>query len=158
MKKFIMLLFFIALSGITYAQVDFEGGTHVNNRTARDFQDQRQSLIDSFQRSKIDSTLLNYEDLQRAANNEQLINYQDNRQIDSGRLYPNYNSPSYKINVPDVSNNQEQTAPLRLYFDQIQLKSSEVSEVTLKDGTVVTTQELQEFAKEIIKKKLNEQK
>lgn len=78
------------------------------------------------------------------------------RQIDSRRLTPNKTGPSDKIEVPDTT--KKRTAPMRLYFDQIHFESDDVSEVTLKDGTVVKTEELQDFAKEVIIKKLNEQK
>lgn len=47
--------------------------------------------------------------------------------------------------------------PLRLSFESISLTSDEVSEITLKDGSVVKVDELQEFVREKMKQKLQAQ-
>lgn len=166
MKKLISTFILFSFTSICLAQSGgFTGGTHTGSgRSMRDFQDQRQSLIDSFMGSRDPRNNIGQDGPgSTPIDGDDIGNVRDNQdsqpQVDSRRVFPYDNSQNYKIDVPEPNGEQEQeTAPLRLYFDQIQLDSNEVSEVTLKDGTVVTTRELQEFAKKVIIKKLNEQK
>lgn len=150
--KYLSFLFIYVFSTLTFAQSDFTGGDDAGRLIHNP---ENQSLIDSFQRSQRDRAFLERDAADLLSRGTSLIDRQGLtvRTFEERRAL----EPSEKMETLNISANQEQIAPMRLYFDQIQLESSEVSEVTLKDGTVVTTRELQEFAKEVIKKKLNEQ-
>jgi hypothetical protein len=54
------------------------------------------------------------------------------------------------------NNKREEVLPTRLHIESINLSSDEVSEITLKDGSVVKVEDLQEFVREKMKSKLNQ--
>lgn len=59
------------------------------------------------------------------------------------------------FNARTANKGDEEVLPTRLHIESINLSSDEVTEITLKDGSVVKVEDLQEFVRQKMKEKLN---
>lgn len=76
-----------------------------------------------------------------------------------GSTYSHDQAVSILTNARDLINrkyDKEEVLPTRLHIESINLSSDEVTEITLKDGSVVKVEDLQEFVRQKMKEKLNQ--
>lgn len=76
-----------------------------------------------------------------------------------GSMYNHDQAVSVLTNASDLINrkyDKEEVLPTRLHIESINLSSDEVTEITLKDGSVVKVEDLQEFVRQKMKEKLNQ--